>query len=175
MERENNTKDTADANDQHGQGGPHVSTASGSRTVAESSSFAADDAQRVKRDNSMRASSSAGSERMEPFNNVPVFLDRTFRMIESVSDDIVCWSEGGDSFIIKQVRGSKKISTAKESVVFRYAVICCHIIHASDQTRAAIYSRQHLARQCLHTTPHSSSNHGCTQLATLSVVAVNGF
>lgn len=40
----------------------------------------------------------------EPFNNnIPVFLDRTFRMVESVSDDIVCWSEAGDSFIIKQV------------------------------------------------------------------------
>lgn len=35
-------------------------------------------------------------------NNVPVFLDRTFRMIENVPDDVVCWSEAGDSFIIKQ-------------------------------------------------------------------------
>lgn len=36
-------------------------------------------------------------------NNIPVFLDRTFRMIENVPDDVVCWSEAGDSFIIKQV------------------------------------------------------------------------
>ncbi|CAM9634610.1 unnamed protein product [Scytosiphon promiscuus] len=45
-----------------------------------------------------------GPEQMEPFNNnIPVFLDRTFRMIENISNDIVCWSEAGDSFIIKQV------------------------------------------------------------------------
>lgn len=37
-------------------------------------------------------------------NNIPVFLDRTCRMIENVPDDVVCWSEAGDSFIIKQVR-----------------------------------------------------------------------
>ena len=36
-------------------------------------------------------------------NNIPVFLDRTFRMIETLPDDVVCWSEAGDSFIIKQV------------------------------------------------------------------------
>lgn len=46
----------------------------------------------------------APSQVEEPFNNnIPVFLDRTFRMVESVSDDVVCWSEAGDSFIIKQV------------------------------------------------------------------------
>lgn len=36
--------------------------------------------------------------------NVPVFLDRTFKMIGQVPDDVVCWSTAGDSFIIKQVR-----------------------------------------------------------------------
>ncbi|CAM9252063.1 unnamed protein product, partial [Hapterophycus canaliculatus] len=36
-------------------------------------------------------------------NDVPVFLDQTFRMIENVPDNIVCWSRAGDSFIIKQV------------------------------------------------------------------------
>eukprot|EP00752_Nemacystus_decipiens_P011167 g9921.t1 len=35
--------------------------------------------------------------------SVPAFLDRTFKMIEQVPDDIVCWSRAGDSFIIKQV------------------------------------------------------------------------
>lgn len=43
-------------------------------------------------------------EQMEPFkNNIAVFMDQTFRMIESVPNDIVCWSEAGDSFKIKQV------------------------------------------------------------------------
>ena len=42
------------------------------------------------------------SEQIEPFNNIPVFLDRTYRMVENVPDDIVCWSDAGDSFIIKQ-------------------------------------------------------------------------
>ncbi len=42
------------------------------------------------------------SEQLEPFNNIPVFLDRTYRMVENVPDDIVCWSDAGDSFIIKQ-------------------------------------------------------------------------
>lgn len=36
-------------------------------------------------------------------NHIPVFLDRTFRMVEQVPDDIMCWSTAGDSFIIKQV------------------------------------------------------------------------
>lgn len=43
-------------------------------------------------------------EEIEPFNiNIPVFMERTFRMIDSVSDDIVCWSRAGDSFIVKKV------------------------------------------------------------------------
>ncbi|CAN0097995.1 unnamed protein product [Ectocarpus sp. 12 AP-2014] len=41
----------------------------------------------------------------EPYNSnhIPVFLDRTFSFIEDASPDIVCWSEAGDSFIIKKV------------------------------------------------------------------------
>lgn len=35
--------------------------------------------------------------------NIPSFLERILKMIENVSDHIVCWSEAGDSFIIKQV------------------------------------------------------------------------
>lgn len=46
----------------------------------------------------------AASQEIGVFNHIPVFLDRTFRMIENVPDDIVCWSTAGDSFIIKQVR-----------------------------------------------------------------------
>lgn len=50
------------------------------------------------------------SEQMETFHNdIPVFLDRTFRMIESISTDIVCWSQTGDSFIIKQARRDKEL------------------------------------------------------------------
>ncbi|CBJ34094.1 n/a [Ectocarpus siliculosus] len=41
----------------------------------------------------------------EPYNSnhIPVFLDRTFSFIEDTSPDIVCWSEVGDSFIVKKV------------------------------------------------------------------------
>lgn len=38
-----------------------------------------------------------------PNDHIPVFLDRTFSMIEQVPDDIVCWSTAGSSFIVKQV------------------------------------------------------------------------
>jgi len=47
------------------------------------------------------------SEQLEPFNNIPVFLDRTYRMVENVPDDIVSWSDAGDSFIIKQASKSR--------------------------------------------------------------------
>ncbi|CAN0473932.1 unnamed protein product, partial [Ectocarpus sp. 12 AP-2014] len=43
------------------------------------------------------------SHHFEPFTNIPVFLDRTMRIIENTPDHIVCWSEQGDSFIIKKV------------------------------------------------------------------------
>lgn len=43
--------------------------------------------------------------------NVPVFLDRTFKMIGQVPDDIICWSRAGDSFIIKQVRARDPTGT----------------------------------------------------------------
>ncbi|CBJ33318.1 n/a [Ectocarpus siliculosus] len=58
------------------------------------------------------AETPAPTQAEEPFNNnIPVFLDRTFRMVESVSDDIVCWSEAGDSFIIKQIHRDRSSST----------------------------------------------------------------
>lgn len=41
-------------------------------------------------------------------NNIPVFLDRAFRMVENVPDDVVGWSEAGHSFIIKQARVRKR-------------------------------------------------------------------
>ncbi|CAN0524190.1 unnamed protein product, partial [Scytosiphon promiscuus] len=34
---------------------------------------------------------------------VPVFLDRTYTIVDTSSDDVVSWSEAGDSFIIRQV------------------------------------------------------------------------
>lgn len=50
-------------------------------------------------------------------NNIPVFLDRTFRMIENVPDDVLCWSAAGDSFMIKQVRlSSKRCGTSRASL-----------------------------------------------------------
>lgn len=51
---------------------------------------------------------SAGSshqQRQSFRNDVPVFLDQTFTMIENVPDHIVSWSAGGDTFIVKQVMG----------------------------------------------------------------------
>lgn len=52
------------------------------------------------------------SEHAKPFNdkNIPTFLDRAFRMIERTSDNVVCWSDGGDSFIIKQAREAREAS-----------------------------------------------------------------
>lgn len=62
----------------------------------------------VERATAAAVAGRGSEEKMEPFNiDVPVFLDRTFRMIESVSsksNNIACWSEAGDSFIIKQAR-----------------------------------------------------------------------
>ena len=46
----------------------------------------------------------ARSQQMEPPMHIPVFLDRTFRMVEQGPADVVCWSRAGTSFIIKQVR-----------------------------------------------------------------------
>ncbi|CBJ33316.1 n/a [Ectocarpus siliculosus] len=51
------------------------------------------------------------SPEIEPFNSkIPVFLERTFRLIDNTSDDIVSWSAGGDSFIIKQ-KGMPNVPT----------------------------------------------------------------
>lgn len=50
---------------------------------------------------------SAASQEIGVFNHIPVFLERTFRMIEQAPDDIVCWSPAGDSFIVKQVRAQE--------------------------------------------------------------------
>lgn len=60
-----------------------------------------------------KAAGGGVSEQLEPFNNIPVFLDRTYRMVENVPDDIVCWSDAGDSFIIKQA--SKESRTGAEA------------------------------------------------------------
>lgn len=47
---------------------------------------------------------------------VPTFLDRTYRIVEEVSDDIVSWSEpAGDSFIIKQVKRAR-LSSARRNM-----------------------------------------------------------
>lgn len=64
---------------------------------------------------SFRAGSSSSSARLDESmpasspeivvnTHIPVFLDRTFRMVEEVPDAVVCWSTAGDSFIVKQVR-----------------------------------------------------------------------
>lgn len=83
----------------YGHGGSNISTSSGAGAVPPSSS--ADESAGENMDAGL-----CSEQMMEPFNNnnIAVFLDRTFKMIETVSDDIVCWSEAGDSFIIKQVR-----------------------------------------------------------------------
>jgi len=40
--------------------------------------------------------------------NIPVFMERVLKMIEDLSDDIVCWSTAGDSFIVKKVKRDKQ-------------------------------------------------------------------
>lgn len=61
-----------------------------------------------------RMAAASQEEEVGVNNHIPVFLDRTFRMIEQVPDDIVCWSTAGDSFIIKQVRAREPpASTSK--------------------------------------------------------------
>lgn len=70
------------------------------------SSFGAGSSSPAQSDESM----GAGSQEIgvnNPNNHIPVFLDRTFRMVEEVPDDVVCWSTAGDSFIIKQVRAQE--------------------------------------------------------------------
>lgn len=79
----------------HGHSGGFLSAPPGTSSVAQSSS---DDGPREMDDQAAPA-----CEEIEPFNiNIPVFMERTFRMIDSVSDDIVCWSRAGDSFIVKK-------------------------------------------------------------------------
>lgn len=56
------------------------------------------------------------SQEVGVFNHIPVFLDRTFRMVENVPDDVVCWSTAGDSFIIKQVRAGRSSTSVPEDV-----------------------------------------------------------
>lgn len=80
--------------DQHGYSSGFLA-APGASAVAHSPS---DDEPREMDDKTAPA-----CEEIEPFNiNIPVFMERTFRMIDSVSDDIVCWSRAGDSFIVKK-------------------------------------------------------------------------
>lgn len=45
----------------------------------------------------------AKPQRPPPMQPVPVFLDRTYTIVDTSSDDVVSWSEAGDSFIIRQV------------------------------------------------------------------------
>lgn len=52
--------------------------------------------------NEPRVGAAGVSGQLDLLNHIPVFLDRTFRMIEDLPDDVLCWSEAGDSFIIKQ-------------------------------------------------------------------------
>lgn len=100
MERGNSNAEGG-ANGEHGQGGSRTPSASGSGTLPGSSGGAS--AQGAVGDNSMAgAPPPTGSERMS-LNNIPVFLEKLFTMIESASNDVVSWSEAGDSFIIKQV------------------------------------------------------------------------
>lgn len=80
---------------QHGHSSSGFLSTPGAGAVAQSSS---DDGPREMDDRTAPA-----CEEIEPFNiNIPVFMERTFRMIDSVSDDIVCWSRAGDSFIVKK-------------------------------------------------------------------------
>lgn len=61
-------------------------------------------------------------EEIEPFNiNIPVFMERTFRMIDSISDDIVCWSRAGDSFIVKKASDTETLWRGQGLIVVR----CC--------------------------------------------------
>lgn len=97
----------------HGHGSGFLA-APGAGAVAQSSS---DDGPREMDDKTAPA-----SEEIEPFNiNIPVFMERTFRMIDSVSDDIVCWSRAGDSFIVK--KASKFLDRERERVMWRQDVL----------------------------------------------------
>lgn len=96
-----NGNGNVDRNGQHGQGGPNISLSSGAGAASLSS------ADESGLDSGAGDNTGAGgcSEHVEPFNNnIPTFLDRTFKMIETISNDVVCWSEAGDSFIVKQAR-----------------------------------------------------------------------
>lgn len=89
------------------------------------------------------SSSAAGrySEQMETFNNeAPVFLDRTFTMIESISNDVMCWSEGGDSFIIKQARASERTRDAEGPVKVTCVYSRCACIRHVRPIRVFYYS-----------------------------------
>lgn len=101
MERGNDNHGHADTNHQDGSRISSSALAGAVPLAAAGEQGAGDNAAVVADD--------AGSEQIEPFSNkIPVFLDRTFRMIESISNDIVCWSEAGDSFIVKQAREREK-------------------------------------------------------------------
>lgn len=60
-------------------------------------------------------SAAAPQQMGPPTMHIPVFLDRIFRMIENVPDDVVCWSKAGDSFIIKQVRARPERPSRRET------------------------------------------------------------
>lgn len=96
-----------DRQQQFGQGRPAISPSPGTG-AGSLSSPADDDESGPEQGAGDDAESDDGgcSEDAKPFNNlnIPTFLDRTFRMIEATSNDIVCWSDRGDSFIIKKAR-----------------------------------------------------------------------
>lgn len=83
--------------DRHEHGRFRISQASGAGAVPQSPCG-----------NEPRVGAAGVSARFDPLNHIPVFLDQTFRMVEGLPDGVVCWSEAGDSFIIKQASGIKK-------------------------------------------------------------------
>lgn len=92
---------------QHGHSSGFLA-APGARAVAQLSSSADDEPPE------MDDKSAPACEEIEPFNiNIPVFMERTFRMIDSVSDDIVCWSRAGDSFIVKKASDPERDRMSK--------------------------------------------------------------
>ena len=51
----------------------------------------------------------------EPSNaNIPVFMERVLCMIDDLSDDVVCWSAAGDSFIVKKASKKRPVENTKD-------------------------------------------------------------
>lgn len=47
-------------------------------------------------------------------SHISIFLDRTFRMVETLPDDVICWSEVGDSIIVKQASDTERGDAAAQ-------------------------------------------------------------